>query len=538
MPRRSVASLLGSAVLLACLLYVPPSNAQKAVVSWAVEVNNPLTVSAWADGVAVLAEVRDTLLLFGEMKVDGPPLGLVAAEVSASGLLEGAIAFDTRPVLPVRRGIAVTASGDIYVGSSFADTLRFEEETITGATSRALFVGKFSSSFAVEWLVVSDTTAGLFKGFRSLAPGVARVRSTDSAVYVLGMNGPAYIPATEAGAFLAQYSHEGEYRWSVWIRDTGRAGGQPHDLASTGDGGAFVTAGVKTREVVVADTTIVLDHIPDTQHRSHTIILARFDANGQLKWHRLIRGIWDLAQLSATGDGGLVLGATYDDSVYVGSTPVLVPERSTGAFVARFDAFGALSWIREVSVSAAPDVYALMRSLDADSAGNAHLLLQTASSTEAMNNLVELVGLDAAGEVRYRLGLPSDWPIDIDIGYVSLDGAGNLYAWTGDHLVKVRLGTVSNGLDHYEYGLDAGIEVFPNPAGDHATIEYTVGTPAQVIISISDVLGRRLLLMQEPQLQEGLQRRNIDTSRLAAGLYHLQLTAGSESRVARLVVVR
>ena len=78
---------------------------------------------------------------------------------------------------------------------------------------------------------------------------------------------------------------------------------------------------------------------------------------------------------------------------------------------------------------------------------------------------------------------------------------------------------------------------YPNPAQTQATIRYAVPERQDVKIYLYDILGRRVQTVVDGE-REGRHKRQLDTSRLASGVYFLRLRAEGATKTQKLTVVR
>ena len=78
---------------------------------------------------------------------------------------------------------------------------------------------------------------------------------------------------------------------------------------------------------------------------------------------------------------------------------------------------------------------------------------------------------------------------------------------------------------------------YPNPARTQATLRYAVPERQDVKIYLYDVLGRRVQTVVDGE-REGRHKRQLDTSRLASGVYFLRLRAEGATKTQKLTVVR
>ena len=78
---------------------------------------------------------------------------------------------------------------------------------------------------------------------------------------------------------------------------------------------------------------------------------------------------------------------------------------------------------------------------------------------------------------------------------------------------------------------------YPNPARTQATLRYAVPERQDVKIYLYDVLGRRVQTVVDGE-REGRHKQQLDTSRLASGVYFLRLRAEGATKTQKLTVVR
>ncbi|MEZ5064457.1 MAG: T9SS type A sorting domain-containing protein [bacterium] len=81
-------------------------------------------------------------------------------------------------------------------------------------------------------------------------------------------------------------------------------------------------------------------------------------------------------------------------------------------------------------------------------------------------------------------------------------------------------------------GTKAGLElgrVFPNPARDRATIEFTIPATVDVTLRVFDVSGREVSVITRETLETGHYQRDVDTSRWSSGVYFARLDAGGQT---------
>ena len=81
------------------------------------------------------------------------------------------------------------------------------------------------------------------------------------------------------------------------------------------------------------------------------------------------------------------------------------------------------------------------------------------------------------------------------------------------------------------------VKLFPNPAGNSATISMTLESSERVVISFFDMKGNMVAPSIEKTLGAGLQNININTSDLENGVYMVQVASGTKTAKIKTVVM-
>jgi hypothetical protein len=86
------------------------------------------------------------------------------------------------------------------------------------------------------------------------------------------------------------------------------------------------------------------------------------------------------------------------------------------------------------------------------------------------------------------------------------------------------VGQSTTGIDEIK-NPDTDFSIFPNPANDKLFVKMNDETNSVYYITISNVLGKSILMLPEPQVQNG-----IDISKFSSGNYILTLTDSKNKR--------
>ncbi len=84
----------------------------------------------------------------------------------------------------------------------------------------------------------------------------------------------------------------------------------------------------------------------------------------------------------------------------------------------------------------------------------------------------------------------------------------------------------------------AQLEIYPNPASERATVNFTLSENSGVMLQLTSVDGRIVKQLPRQSFAAGQQTLVLETKMLAAGLYFLQLQMGSSVATSRLLIAR
>lgn len=87
-----------------------------------------------------------------------------------------------------------------------------------------------------------------------------------------------------------------------------------------------------------------------------------------------------------------------------------------------------------------------------------------------------------------------------------------------------------------EIEIIGSMSVFPSPAEDNATLEYTLAAGDAMTLSIVEMTGRTVAEVALGRKAPGIHRENISVSGLTSGAYFVQLQGSQTQRIERLIV--
>jgi hypothetical protein len=126
--------------------------------------------------------------------------------------------------------------------------------------------------------------------------------------------------------------------------------------------------------------------------------------------------------------------------------------------------------------------------------------------------------------------LPGQWYY---FSVKSEDGAGLLSNMTNSDGQIVMLATGLNDIKN-----DLGLVVYPNPFSETAKIEFTLQQNSEVEISLTDILGKKIILQQEQAIPNGKHSFVINKNdfNIAKGIYLLQMKINDKENNYKLIV--
>jgi hypothetical protein len=115
--------------------------------------------------------------------------------------------------------------------------------------------------------------------------------------------------------------------------------------------------------------------------------------------------------------------------------------------------------------------------------------------------------------------------------YLGTHGRG---AWKSDDLTTARPIEGIEPLTGTEF--ITSVNVYPNPMTNNGIVEFELNDRSDVLVNIFDLNGRLLQTMNYQDMASGLQKVEIDASRLASGTYFVSFETANQRDVAKFVV--
>jgi hypothetical protein len=263
---------------------------------------------------------------------------LFLARFDTSGNLVWSLAFGSSSTQGLQ-GMAVDASGDVYISGQFQNTLNFGGGLLTSAGSFDTYLAKFSVAGAHQWSK-SFGDAGL----NQTPAGLAADNSNN--VYLLGyfdgaMNfgGGALTSAGGFDIYLAKFNSAGTHQWSKRFGD---ADYQYPESVNVTTAGVVVVTGYFRGAVDFGGGNLASAGDVD-------VFLARFDTAGGHQWSKRFGSAGAQYGYDVdvdTGGNVFVFGSFAGDIDLGGGT--LTSESQLDLFVGKFGSTGTHLWSRRL----------------------------------------------------------------------------------------------------------------------------------------------------------------------------------------------
>ena len=102
-------------------------------------------------------------------------------------------------------------------------------------------------------------------------------------------------------------------------------------------------------------------------------------------------------------------------------------------------------------------------------------------------------------------------------------------------LIITNIKNISRRLLPFEYELQQN---YPNPFNNRTTIIYQLGKPGKVNLSIYDVSGQLVEVLEDGIKLPNKYRSTWNGSRFASGIYFIKLSSGNHTAVRKMLLVK
>lgn len=127
-------------------------------------------------------------------------------------------------------------------------------------------------------------------------------------------------------------------------------------------------------------------------------------------------------------------------------------------------------------------------------------------------------------------GATGGYPVG-DLNWFPADKATWMETNESEALIAL-LKTPATSIDEVSIeGFSSSIEVFPNPMGEMATVRFDISSPANLDLSVFNLLGERVRVMNLGHRAAGVHEVSLNRGDLSPGLYVIQLNTGAISKI-------
>ena len=82
------------------------------------------------------------------------------------------------------------------------------------------------------------------------------------------------------------------------------------------------------------------------------------------------------------------------------------------------------------------------------------------------------------------------------------------------------------------------IRTIPNPFNNSTVIEFSIPKRENTFIEVSDVLGRKVSILLNKEIEKGNHKINFDASNLSSGIYFYTISAGGFHQTRKMILLR
>ncbi len=330
-------------------------------------------------------------------------------------------------------GVAVDASGNVYVTGYFYNTVDFGGGVLTSAGSNDVFLASYTPSGKHRWSKRFGSTSSDY-GYAVAVDGAGNVYLAGYFYGTVDFGGGALTSAGSNDIFVASYTASGQHRWSK--RFGGTSSDYAYGLAVDGSGNLYLTGSFYT-SIDFGGGAIAANG------SSTDLYLASFTSLGAHRWSKGFGGTSsDYGYGVATDAGGNVYltGYFYNTLSFGGAS--LTSAGSFDVFLASFTSAGAHRWSKNFGGTSSDYGY----SVATDGSGNVVLTgyyygtIDFGGGTLSANGTssdIFLASFSSAGAHRFSKSFGGT---SSDSGYgVATDSAGNVFV-TGSFYGTIDFG--------------------------------------------------------------------------------------------------
>lgn len=226
-------------------------------------------------------------------------------------------------------------------------------------------------------------------------------------------------------------------------------------------------------------------------------VIVKFDSIGNYQWHKIIKDNVDVASLAVDSEDNVYVGGNIIRTLQIDS--FLLDNKVQSLYVAKFNPNGAVVWIKysdQVSSSGSGQLSDMI--LDSDN-----------------NTLIT--------------GAITDKHI---FGDITITGHNNIYSDVLIAKIRQPRSVTNNQAQIVQSG--NGLSLYPNPTNGIFIISYSAEDTNDLSLNVINYLGQTILSKQYSQKKQ--LNENLDLSRIAKGVYFVQVKSEQGTEVKKIVI--
>jgi hypothetical protein len=145
-------------------------------------------------------------------------------------------------------------------------------------------------------------------------------------------------------------------------------------------------------------------------------------------------------------------------------------------------------------------------------------------------SIVQPVVAGSTHSHHYEYTIPAAW------NYDKLHFIGLLMDETAGVILNANNEVIWVGTSELNHELR--LRVFPNPAKDKATVEFTLDKPGLIHTKVYDLPGNCIMEMEPVEFQTGMNKTDINVSGLNQGLYFVEISVNGHRNTQKIAVTR
>ena len=560
-------------VFISCA-FILPLRAQQ--LKWASEV-----LGGYSQGQTVCAAPNGNVFVYGSFldtaRVGGIHLNDTASFYAAAFIASYGKSGNARWAFVVDystnqyiKGVAAGPYGDLYIygniGTMYypvSDTLKFNNYKPTSISGG--FIAKCDSNGAVKWIkrypyintsgfAVSGNGSLHINGYfisDSLQIGSKAVKK---GVCIQNQ----FLATLDSGGNALDINNIATYNYAT----------ATFSIAATDSAGDIFMQGALQfgdSGYVGADTFVTVIDSPEFDHN----IFFKINTKGAMVWSKEISPVIYTTVTAADAAGDFYLGGSTHNEVYFGNYVYIDPQfYDTTSYLVRFDPDGNALWGQSFYSSSAlnqfnPTPY-ISSGISVDRQGHIYAIGTTHDASRSYFTILEFNSLGKIMWVDTILAIDSPVLVELNsyISGISASNQGSVYFTGAFDSTCIFKGAslpkpVYNGYDNTAYygnmfigelinkdssrlGIEntsrpeMAIKVYPNPASQNVTIQFSSNTPAQYLISLTDLAGRQVY-SSAFAANEGVNNCTFNIQNLSPGMYFLNVQNGEQVQRVKLI---